>query len=187
MTDDDAFSELWHFVINRDGVIVQKKDELEQIYKLMEGCQTYLEIGTAGGDSMYCLSHALKNRPSITFVDYGEEKIAKKRDEVINIIKTRGVNVRPVYGCSHLHSTIKEAAYFSPYDCVLIDAGHSYADVIADATAYGGMAKKYIFFHDILMKEVRAAFDWYVETHGYKNVSHIFCEGSEYGFGVIKL
>lgn len=182
-----SFDSHWHYIQHRNEIIVQVKEELEHVYNLMEGCRSYLEVGTAEGNSMYALSHALSNKPSVVYVDYGEAKIEKKRNEVIDILKTRGISIRPIHGCSHDHGCIKEASYFAPYDVVMIDAGHSFADVVADATAYGGMASKYILFHDIMLDGVKQAFDWYTSTHNFKNVSKFISPSSPYGYGIIKL
>lgn len=188
---NEQFEELWHFCATRRAKpMVQVKEELEQIFGLIsdEKCRSYLEIGTAEGDSLYILSHALEgNMPSLTYVDFGEAHTTPYRDEVLGILRQNGMKIKAMHGNSHDHNLISEAALFKPYDVVYIDAGHELRDVIADAIAYGGMARKFIIFHDILLNDVGNAFNWYVESQGFKDVRRIYAKGSEYGFGVIKL
>lgn len=184
------FDELWHFVTHRrDLACVQVKEELEYIYNLISGCRSYLEVGTAEGDSLFVLGHALSgDKPFITYVDYGEKHTEPYRDEAIKILKQdRKVNVVAVHGDSHHHAVIKDAATITPFDIVLIDAGHSYEDALADAIAYGGLAKKFIIFHDIQLLPVKKAFDWYVKSQDFKNVTSFVAENSPFGFGIIKL
>lgn len=185
----DQFDELWHFCEHRrDQPMVQIKEELEQVFNLIEGCKSYLEIGTAEGDTLHILGHALSgSSPSITYVDLGEEHTAPYREEIIKIMKSEKINVRGIHGNSHVHSIVKEVSLFAPYDVVMIDAGHELRDVVADAMAYGGLAAKFIIFHDILLHDVGNAFDWYIHKQGFKNIKRIYARGSNYGFGVITL
>lgn len=188
---NESFEELWHFCQHRrEKPMVQIKEELAQIYDLINGgnCRNYLEVGSAEGDSLYILSHALiGSSPDITYVDLGEKHTEVHRNEIIKIMRSNGMKVRGIHGNSHLRSVVGEASVFGPYDVVMIDAGHELRDVIADAMVYGSMAKKFIIFHDILLNDVGNAFDWYVKMQGFKSVQKISAENSSYGFGVITL
>lgn len=183
------FEELWHFITHRrDLACVQVKEELEHIYNLIGGCKSYFEVGTAEGDSLFILGNALSGeRPFITYVDYGEKHTESYRNEVIDILKKRKINVVAVHGDSHHHSVINDASVIKPFDVVMIDAGHSYEDALSDAIAYGGLAKKFIIFHDIQLPPVRKAFDWYVKSQDFRNVTSFVTENSPFGFGIIKL
>lgn len=181
------FESLWYFVSRRMCSIQQDKQELEHIFNLMRNCTTYLEIGCAEGSSMHVLGHALRgHKPCITYVDYGEKHTEPYRDEVIDILRKRQIHVRGVHGVSYNYETVKDASILQPFDAVLIDAGHDYASVVADAMLYGSMARKYIIFHDIQLPEVKAAFDFYVKAQGFKKVK-TFINSPTFGYGVIEL
>lgn len=185
----NSFEELWHFCANRRSRnMVQVKSELEHVFNLMQECRSYLEIGTAEGDSLYILGHALHgSNPSITYVDLAEKHTEPFREEVLKIMRDNKMNVRGVHGPSQLHGNIADAGTLQRFDVVLIDGAHDTKSVVADAIAYGCMAKKYILFHDIVLPEVRDAFDWYVASQGYKNVERFHDYNSPFGFGIIKL
>jgi hypothetical protein len=122
----------------------------------------------------------------IVYVDYGEKHTQVARDEAISLMKS---SITPILGNSHSHSAVGLAERYGPYDAVMIDAGHSFADVVADAMSYGAMARKYVIFHDVVMPEVCAAFDWYCHMQGYKlpQIAKFISPGSSFGYGVIKL
>lgn len=176
-----TFDELWKFV-NRYGSIVQDKTELENVFNLIKDCESYLEVGTAEGSSLYVLSHALKPMSYITYVDFGEKHTEKQRNENLAEIPNR---FNSIHGNSHEPKIINLAD--GAYDVVLIDAGHTYEDVVIDAVCYGSMAQKFILFHDIQIKSVAQAFVWYCNYISAKDVSFISTLGSGYGFGIIKL
>lgn len=152
---------------------VQNREELEHVYNLTRECKTYLEVGTAEGNTL----HVLGNNMNVTFVDLCEPHTEKSRKEVQK-------NSSMVDGNSHDFNVIKRVN--GKYDFVLIDAGHKYTDVIADAYAYGLLATKYILFHDIRMLEVAAAFSWFVQNNNFKNY-YKFVRSEGFGYGVIEL
>lgn len=183
------FEPLWRWIITRAGGetnVVQERHELEHIFNLMKSseCASYLEVGSAEGESLYVLSRAMKEGSKIVTIDYGEAHTQQSFNEVLDAIRSK-YNVTSICGDSHAQETKEKATKLSWYDCVLIDAGHKYADVVADALAYGPMAKKYIFFHDVQLPDVRAAFQWYAQKHRFKKVS-TFINSSTYGYGIIE-
>lgn len=182
-----TFPDLWKFA-TRHGDIVQQRDELEHVFNLIQGCESYLEVGTAEGNSLYVLSHALKPNSKISFVDLGERHTLQERTEVL--VKINNLhNIHPIFGNSHDVRNIAHANMYGDYDVVFIDAGHRYEDVVLDAMMYGPMAKKFIIFHDIKMPAVDLAFNWYIrETNRdkLKNVSK-FIKSENYGYGIIRL
>jgi predicted O-methyltransferase YrrM len=152
-----------------------------------------LEVGTAEGNSLYVLSHALKQpRAAIGIIDYGEEHTKKARQEILEWIRSdlRPRWIREKYGNSHDPSLFIDIAECEEgvlgYDVVLIDAGHAYEDVIADAIAYGSLATKYIFFHDVCLPEVGRAFDWYCkqrpDCRAYKMIN-----SETFGYGIMEI
>lgn len=156
------FEELWRFVMKRTerGVMtVQDKAELEHVFNLMRAanCASYLEVGSAEGNSLYVLTHALLEGAHVLSVNI-EDHTKTARQDVIKLLGPQW----PVYqktGNSTDPKTIADVK--GKYDCVLIDAGHSYEEVLSDAVNYGAMAQKYIFFHDIQLPEVKRAVEEY--------------------------
>lgn len=174
------FDKLWDEVIKRsDGrfPVVQDKEELRHIFNLMQGCKSYLEVGTAEGNSLYVLKHAVEPNGIIEIVDLGEEHTTA-RNEIM------GHRVIPHYGNSHDVRIVNEVGMNS-FDIVLIDAGHEFEDVVADAIAYGRLARKYIFFHDIQLSPVKAAFDWYCRANPQFKVS-TFINSEKFGYGILE-
>lgn len=179
-----SFDELWRFINTRSSVItVQERSELNYVYDLMRGAASYLEVGTAEGNSLYVLSHAIKPGGVISYIDYGEKHTALPRNEIIALLHNEGIEVAGYLGNSHDPKTYSATM---PYDVVLIDAGHSYEDVIADAIAYGRFATKYLIFHDICLPEVERAFEWYCKQRSL-NKAYKFINSDTFGYGILKL
>jgi hypothetical protein len=82
-----------------------------------------------------------------------------------------------------MHRQAIEAASRRRYDVVLIDAGHSYDEVISDAMNYGPLADKYVVFHDVMIPEVNTAFEEYARG---KNARKLI-NSESFGYGVITL
>lgn len=179
-----TFTDLWKFA-TRHGEIVQNREELEYIFNLIQGCESYLEVGTAEGNSLYVLSHALKLQSKVTYVDFGEPHTLQPRTEVL--VKINNLHkIHNIIGNSHYLQNIARANMYGDYDVVLIDAGHAYEDVVLDAIMYGPMAKKFIIFHDVKLPEVDKAFNWYCWATNRKKVSR-FVKSDNYGYGIIDL
>lgn len=161
---------------------MQEPSELEHIFNLMLGCTSYLEIGTAEGNSLYVLAHAMKPDSHITCVDFGEKHTRPHAQAVIGSLVMDGYDVRAIMGNSHDKDIIEQATD-RQYDVVLIDAGHSYEDVMADARNYAPLAHKYVFFHDVQLPEVERAFKEYQLETGLRGYTVI--SSKTFGFGVI--
>lgn len=188
-----TFDKLWHDIVERSQrfsiPIVQDYKELEYVFNLLKTCGSYLEVGTAEGNGLYVLAHALSrsgldnaNNPYIEIIDFGEKHTDLPRREVLNKLD---------YGiCQHLgnsHSAdIVGKTTLEKYDAVFIDAGHSYEDVIADAIAYGHLATKYIFFHDIQLPPVRKAYEWYAAQNPQMKKSE-FINSPNFGYGILEI
>lgn len=174
-----TFQERWDWITKRRNV-VQQREELEYIYNIMKDCDfaSYLEVGTAEGDSLYVLGPLAK---TIHYVDYGEAHTKPMREEVLK-------HLNNPYVFSHLgDSTSAEIAnsVVGRFDCVLIDGGHDFATVLSDCIIYGTKATKYIFFHDVQLPEVKAAVEWFVKHWGDGEYS-TFINSPSYGYGVLK-
>lgn len=180
-----SFDELWRFVCQRSAgfPVVQEYHELEYVFNLIKGCESYLEVGTAEGNSLYILTHALKDNAAITYVDFGEKHTREPREEAVKLTERF---ITGILGNSHSAGALKSPLIKRDYEVVLIDAGHTYEDVIADAIAYGTLATKYIIFHDVCLPEVAKAFEWYCqqcpECRAYKMIN-----SETFGYGILEI
>jgi predicted O-methyltransferase YrrM len=177
------FESLWHYINHRNLPVVQDHDELEHVFNLMNDCSSYLEVGSAEGSSLYVLSQAIKTPSTVAYVERDKYGTKIARSEVELILNEKITYFHPIEENSHSSSAIREALCYSKYDVVMIDGDHTYEGVIADAIAYGHMAKKYIIFHDLIIDSVRLAFKWYTMT----NKLDYYEFGNKYIYGVIKL
>lgn len=179
-----TFNELWRFITQqRPGVItVQERSELEHVFNLMQGCQSYLEVGTAEGNSLYVLSHALREDAAIEYIDLGELHTFAAREEMIAKIKQV---THAVLGDS-THKDTYDCLENKQFDCVLIDGGHDYTTVLSDAMLYAPLATKYIFFHDIQLPEVRAAVEWWHKRWQLGKYTE-FINSNSFGYAVIEV
>lgn len=175
------FDVLWREILKRHIITVQDYDELKYVFNLIRGCKSYLEVGTAEGNSLYILAHALDQGANITYVDYGERHTKSPRDEVLAKIPQ---TVTGIHGDSNDPVIIERAK--GKYEAVLIDAGHSYRNVITDALSYGPMATKYIMFHDVQLPDVDRAFKEYCamrpECRNYRVVN-----SEHFGYGIMEI
>lgn len=184
--DVKTFEECWDFIVKRceekNFPLVQNKQELEHVFNLMQGCESYLEVGTAEGNSLYVLAHALKPGASITYIDIDEERIRPKRLEIIALLQAGGYNIKGVHGNSMHRASIEAAS--RKYDVVMIDAGHSFDEAYSDGRNYVPMATKLAIFHDVCMPDVESAFAFYQRQSGYQ--AYKFINSDTFGYGILK-
>lgn len=186
---DVSFDTLWKDIEfrchSKDFPMVQNREELEHVFNLMQGCDSYLEVGTAEGNSLHVLAHALKPSAHITYVDLGEKHTEPKRREVEDGLKKDGYDVRGILGNS-VHREVIERASDRLYDVVLIDAGHSFDEALSDAKNYGELAKKYLIFHDVCLPDVNRAFSIYIVNLRPKRNHYKFIRSESFGYGIIE-
>lgn len=177
-----SFDDLWKYA-TRNGEIVQEKSELNHIYNLMLECkpESYLEIGTAEGNSMYVLGTAVEKY--IDIVDYGEDHTSFMRMESICNLQLLGKTVTEYYGDSTNSKTLPNK---QKYDCILIDGGHDYDTVLSDCMMYAGLAKKYVFFHDVQMQSVKDAIEFYLKRWTIGKYT-TFINSENYGYGILEV
>lgn len=178
-----AFSELWDFVLRRTqrGVItVQERNELEHVFNLIHGCESYLEIGTAEGNSLYVLAHALKRGAKITCVDLGEAHTKPHQEEIRKLL--------PDYEIGMFHGDSTNLDTYpkkEQHDVVLIDGGHDYHTVLSDCEMYGHLAKKYLLFHDIKLPDVARAVNRYINDKNFRYSEIV--NSPTMGFGICEV
>lgn len=180
---EKTFEELWHFIIDRSArgiMTVQDRSELEHVYNLMKGCdcQSYLEVGTAEGNSLYVLGHATKMAACI---DLGEPHTLEPRTEVLMKL---GVSIQQFLGDSTTPEISRQIT--SKHDCILIDGGHDFATVLSDSILYAPLATKYIFWHDIQLPEVKLAVEWFMKRWKLGKYS-TFINSDSFGYGICEV
>lgn len=179
-----SFDDLWKFISNRGPVItVQEYSELKHVYDLMNDCkcQSYLEIGSAEGNSLYVLGHAVEKY--IDYVDYGETHTTDHRNECVKKLKELGKNVTGYLGDSTNAKTLPNK---QKYDCILIDGGHDYDTVLSDCMMYAGLATKYVFFHDVQLEPVREAIEFYLKRWNIGKY-RTFIASESFGYGILEI
>ncbi len=189
-----TFEELWDFIKIRPGVMtVQDRTELEYVFNLMKECEceSYLEIGTAEGNSLYILGNAVKKNGTVRYVDYGEKHTEQPCYRAVTELQKSEVNVLGKLGDSTMPRTyfLKDEISHKDamqHDCVMIDGGHDFATVLSDAIFYAPLAKKYVFFNDIQLREVKAAVHWFIQRWNLGEYSE-FINSTHYGYGIIKV
>ncbi len=162
--------------------VVQDRSELEYIHGLLSGCKSYLEVGTAEGNSLYVLANAMPKGSEVTYIDLAEKHTEDKRNFILD--RLGDYKVTPIHGDSNDYATLDKVKY-NRYDAVLIDAGHDDFNVAIDALFYAPLASKYVIFHDIQLPDVARVFDWYCRQIPQKRFYKIV-NSNEYGFGVIE-
>lgn len=181
-----GFNTLWKFA-TRNGDIVQERSELEHIYNLMKdcGCGSYLEIGTAEGNSLYVLGHAVRKIGIAHYVDLMEAHTTPQRIEVIRRLADEHptLSVIAFAGDSTHYDTLPRDR---EYDCIFIDGGHDFATVLSDSILYAPLAKKYVFWHDVQLPEVKAAVEWFIKRWPLGKYT-TFISSSNYGYGIMEI
>lgn len=183
-----TFQDRWDFIIKRcyenSKPLVQDRSEIEHIYNLMLGHNSYLEIGTAEGNSLYILADALMPGGKIVSIDYGESHTKEMSTEIMKLLSD-SYRISVVDGNSH-DLDIYTQFLTQKFDCVMIDAGHTLSDVMQDAVNYAMCAKKYVFFHDMQIPEVRAAFNWFSEVVKDFFTAETYIKSENFGYGILK-
>lgn len=183
MTD---FEPLWRTIVKRckDNCmpLVQERDELEHVFNLMKGCGSYLEIGSAEGNSLYVLSHALLKGSHILSLNI-DDHTKHLRSEITHKLKDDYALFEKT-GDSTMYKTIADVC--GSFDCILIDGGHDSLTVLSDAIHYVPLARKYVFFHDIQLPDVKRAVEFYIERWKPGKYS-TFINSETFGYGIIEV
>lgn len=190
------FENCWNYIVERSKKwpipVVQDRTELEYVFNLMKDCKSYLEVGSAEGNSLYVLTNAMPKGSEVTYIDWAEKHTEAPRNEILEQLKD--YKVRAIHEDSNDYSARKLATVtksedgevWHRYDAVLIDAGHEDINVAIDAIFYGDLANKYIIFHDIKIPDVERVFNWYCYQRP-NCKSYRIINSDNYGFGIIEV
>jgi predicted O-methyltransferase YrrM len=158
---------------------------------------SYLEVGAREGYRFFNTVIELPKSGYYAAVDLpganwgrngSEAKLHKAKDE----LESFGYqNVNVIIGDSASQTALFQARGWAPYDCVFIDADHSYDCVARDWDNYAPMAKKLIAFHDVSGTGCRSKHSVPVEVPKLwdqirKQYPHVWIESNKrFGIGVI--
>ncbi len=162
----------------------------------MEGANSLLEIGSAGGQSLRYLSKGLAKGAKIRAIDLGvfpaeaaelagvtcTEALSGVADE----LKAQGFDVDVFFGDSHSEEAAQWARSQAPegYDAVFIDGDHTFEGARQDYNTYGAMGDL-VALHDIVNAgcEVRELWNEIKKT---RSVRSFVGEGSGMGIGIVR-
>jgi predicted O-methyltransferase YrrM len=153
---DMSFEEKWNYINKRRQNVVQQKSEMAYIHDLIAEYkpESYLEIGTAEGDSLYVFGSLLPEHGRIHWIDKAEPHTTNLRIEAEELLKPR--NITSYAGLS-TDVDARVSVQRKMFDVVYIDGGHDYETVCADTSHYLSHARKVVIWHDIQMPEVKRA------------------------------
>lgn len=181
------FSDCWNYIVERSKAgpfpVVQDRSEMEHVYTLLQGCESYLEVGSAEGNSLYVFANAMRPGSRITYIDWDEKHTRPHRERAIKELESNGYKITGVRSNSNdfrAALSLKD----KEFDCVLIDAGHKGFNVAIDAMFYAPLATKYIVFHDIRLPDVEEVFAWYSSQRP-DCKAYRFFNSDTYGYGVM--
>ena len=133
--------------------ILQWEKEFEvllELWRRRKGDRRLLEIGTYHGGTLY---HWLQNSTEDDeIVSVDSYAVGVDNRHLYDDWNTNGANLVVIKGDSHTRDTVLAVHEFAPYDLVLIDAGHYYAEVLKDWEEYRSMVRRggIMCFHDII-------------------------------------
>lgn len=186
------FEEAWNYIVKRSEKsripVVQDKTELEYVFNLMRNCNSYLEVGTAEGNSLYVLANAMPKGSKITYIDLGEKHTTPHRNEILELLKD--YEITAIHGDSNDYKSWRlawEANNQQRYDAVMIDAGHDDFNVAIDATHYQNMGGKYVFYHDVQIPDVNRTFEWICKQIAESSRKYRVVNSTNYGYGIIEV
>jgi predicted O-methyltransferase YrrM len=160
---------------------------------------TFVEIGTCGGGSLWMLSQYLPLEATIVSIDlpgaaWGKQASKPKKELVAELLTTQGRKVHLVEMDSHEKSTadyLRQLLEGKAIDFLFIDGDHSWEGVLSDWRMYHHMVRSggMIAFHDIVQsKKTRAVKVWAlwdVLKTIFKNVELVSHNVKGYGIGVL--
>lgn len=135
--------------------IAQDENEITAFVEIIkrEKVQSYLEIGSKFGGSLWRVANAMHKGSRVVSVDMPNGTIKWRHTEPSLIecvaeLKHRGYDVSVLWGNSTSAEIIAQVKGLGSFDCVLIDANHTLPYITADWNNYGPMAR-IVAFHDI--------------------------------------
>jgi predicted O-methyltransferase YrrM len=153
----DKVVHLMNEAISMGARITQNIDELTFLFASIKNtqAQSYMEIGSEYGGSLYVLSHALPPGSIIQSIDYPlNDKKSNVLKSVLKRIETKGYVTGLISGDSHSEDVLEQVRGLhtpASIDILFIDGDHSYTGVKKDYDTYSEFVKTggLIAFHDV--------------------------------------
>ena len=164
---------------------VQNEDEFRYVHDLIKeaGVYSYLEVGTADGNSLIMFGSLSK---FIKTIDLEEAHTKQARINANTILNKNEIVIFNIGGDSTIIEKEEEKKYYLKYDVVYIDGGHDYTTVISDSIRYAPLANKLVLWHDICLPEVRAAYEWFKKRYPAGKYSE-YIKSETYGYGILEV
>jgi len=169
--------------------LVQDPDELRYLSTLAQKKDTYLEVGTSFGGTLWVVGHYLNPGARVVGIDLPKvepnkaernERLRQCVDLVCRELQRRGINVSMLWTDSHAESTVNAVRYINGrYDLAFIDGDHTYHGVKQDLENYGKMSDVMVA-HDLCLPDVNQAFQEYRVGHR----SHAY--GKKFRLGILE-
>lgn len=118
-----------------------------------EKVQSYLEIGSKYGGSLWRIANALPKGSRIVSVDmpWGDRATIPHLQECVAELKRLGYDTHLLLADSTAKATVELVKVLGPFDACLIDANHLLPYVTKDWQNYGSISRL-VAFHDIAWK-----------------------------------
>jgi predicted O-methyltransferase YrrM len=135
----------------------QHDEEFSRFLQIMrdEEIESYLEIGSKNGGTLWRVANEVPTIKRITAVDlpHGDGKTFVLLRECVMVVRDKGVTVNLIKGDSTDQTVIEQVGSYAPFDLCFIDANHTLKYCTQDWLNYGPMAR-IVAFHDIGWKEM---------------------------------
>lgn len=179
---DVTFESKWDFIFRRRANVVQERSEMEYAHSLIEACkpESYLEIGTAEGDSLFVFGSLLPEHGHIHWIDKAEKQTQFLREQSEKMLAPRAITS---YRGLSTDVDARVGVQRRMFDVVYIDGGHDYETVLADCRNYVPLARKLVLWHDIQMPDVKRALDEYMNGKPYET----FINSDTMGYAILKV
>lgn len=133
--------------VGQDPLELQRFKEVLSANKV----QSYLEVGSKWGGSLWSITKALPMGSSVYSMDlpHGDRRTQRSLEACVLRLNQVGYDANLFLGDSTSRSAVDWATAHGPFDAIFVDANHTIDCVRQDFENYWPLAKKLIAFHDI--------------------------------------
>ncbi len=132
--------------------LLQNAREFAEFIDLMksEWVESYMEIGSMFGGSLWRVANELPKGSRVVSVDYAIDtpEALPHLQACVDELNSTGCDAHLIHGDSMAPDTVEKVRALGPFDCIMIDGAHTLEAVTSDWEHYGPMAR-IVAFHDI--------------------------------------